>query len=162
MFSARKSITAPSVASFIFIVGAILGSVPAPAGELGRCYSAEVPDPVVLPDGSSHPPGSLRICLSSKESPVRGRHVTSVDGRAIGAFQSRLGFAPEAAAQGGTAYFVFRRNGHSQLVLLGYAAYLGDRWHTYRMAQGPAALVAFEGSPIKAPKDTVLLAAAKK
>ena len=161
MSSARIRITAPSFAAIILAVGLIPVMVPASAGELGRCYSADVHESVVLPDGSIHSPGSFKICLTRKESPVRGRHGTSVDGRAIGAFKSELGKA-EAGARPGAAYFVFQRNERSELVLLGYAAYLSDTWHTYRLANGSTSLVAFEWLPVEARKDTVLIAAVRR
>jgi hypothetical protein len=161
MFSASRSTAARSFTAFLFVVGVMLVMIPSSAADLGRCYSADVPASIILPDGSSHAPGSLRICLTSKESPVRGRHGSSVDGRAIGAYQSELGKS-EAGALPGAAYFVFQRNERSDLVLLGYAAYLGNEWHTYRLAYGSASPVAFERQSVEVLKDVVLLAAARR
>jgi hypothetical protein len=142
------------------VLGVLLLMVPASAGELGRCISADVPDAVVLPDGSTHAAGSLQVCLTSKESPVRGRHATSIDGKAVAAFQSELGMA-EADALPGVAYFVFQRNDRTELVLLGYAANVSGKWRTYRLADDQASLVAFDALPLKAEaeNEAVLLAA---
>jgi hypothetical protein len=57
------------------------------AEESGSCYTAMTPATIVLPDGSVHAQGELRICMTRRLSPVEWLDVTSVDGNAIGAFR---------------------------------------------------------------------------
>ena len=96
----------------------------------GRCIRAEVPAPMVLPDGSSHPAGVIRICLSRAYSPVAGLHETQVNGESIGMFLSQVG---ESEGNGGEPFFVFYRNVSDELVLQGYALPAGERLRTYHL-----------------------------
>jgi hypothetical protein len=113
-------------------LAALLLSPAAWSGGSGRCISALVPDPVVLPDGSVQPAGQLRICLARALSPVAGLHETYVDGRAVGRFISQAGQA-EAGDEAETPFFVFRRSPAGALVLEGYADPRGNRLDTYRV-----------------------------
>lgn len=117
------------------------------AQETGRCYTADVPAAIVLPDGSEYEPGQLKICLTSK-GPVEGSHRTYVDGRAIGEFRSRLGEG-EGSTEAADAIFVFLRNPEGKLVLQGYAAAQGDRFWTFRMGQARRSMTAWrlDGEP---------------
>ena len=103
------------------------------AAETGRCYTAEVPAPIILPNGDEYDAGKLRICMKIKLSPVEGLHETSVDGHPIGGFRSRLG---TSEATGGGTYFVFSRAAGGRLVLEGYAVSQGDRLRTYYLGRG--------------------------
>jgi len=101
---------------------------------LGRCVWAEVPSPIVMPDGSSHPAGAIRVCLSLEYSPVAGLHKTYVGGEFAGMFLSRRALSEGPAEEDlKSAYFMFQRNGEGELVLLGYALPAGDRFQTFRM-----------------------------
>lgn len=111
-------------------LAALLLSPAAWPGGSGRCISALVPDPMVLPDGSVQPAGLLRICLARAFSPVAGLHETYVDGRAVGRFISRAAQA-EAGGEAETPFFVFRRSPAGALVLEGYADPRGNRLNTY-------------------------------
>ena len=103
----------------------------AAAGERGRCISADVPAPMVLPDGSIHGAGHLRICFARSYSPVAGLHRTYVNGKSVGLYTSQKGEAEEATDS--MPFFVFRRNGLGNYVLEGYAAPDGSRTWTYRL-----------------------------
>lgn len=94
------------------------------------CYTAVVPSTVVLPDGSVHPPGSLRICNRVMLSPVAGLHDIYVNGQPVGKFRSRLGRS-EGTGDGEEALFAFMRDRDSQLRLHGYAFLDGDRYTIY-------------------------------
>ena len=115
------------VGSLILLAGVAM------AAETGRCYTAEVPAPIVLPNGDEYDAGELRICMNIKLSPVEGLHETSVDGHPIGGFRSRLGTS-EAAGDG--AYFVFSRAAGGRLVLEGYTVSQGNRLRTYYLGRG--------------------------
>jgi hypothetical protein len=98
-----------------------------------RCITADVDSPVVMPDGSRHPAGSVKICMSRAHSPVTSFHVTRVNGSQIGLYPSRT-FLNEEIDAGNDAYMVFRRNASGELVLQGYAVPEGHRMRTFLMA----------------------------
>ena len=52
------------------------------------CVSAEVPEPILLPDGSWHPAGVLKLCLRGDYSPGAAFHETYVNHMPIGLFLS--------------------------------------------------------------------------
>ncbi len=97
----------------------ILFSGIAAAGDAGRCYVADVPAEMVLPDGSAHAAGQLKLCVR-EFSPVTGFHATYVDRRPAGMFLGRIGSA-EGSAEDGAPFFVFRRQEAGELVLQGLA-----------------------------------------
>jgi hypothetical protein len=116
------------VGSLILLAGVAM------AAETGRCYTAEVPAPIVLPNGGEYDAGELRICMKIKLSPVEGLHETSVDGHPIGGFRSRLGTSEAADDRpAGDAFFVFSRAAGGRLVLEGYAVSQGNRLRTYHL-----------------------------
>jgi len=106
----------------------------AAAGETGRCYSADVPHTMVLPDATVHGPGNLRVCVERRINPVTVAHRVSLDGHPVGMYLSRTGVGE---GRPGTAdgMFVFVRNESDQFVLEGYSRPLGDHVRTYRMHQ---------------------------
>jgi len=98
---------------------AIVAATAAAAGDLGRCQTAEVPGPVVLPDGSVHESGAIQVCLSRAYSPVAGLHEVSVDGRPIGLFLGRE--YPLESRRDHEPFLLLVRDG-GRLALRGYAA----------------------------------------
>ena len=108
---------ASACALFTAILVLVAGSVSA---ETGRCYSADIPAAMVLPDGSVHGAGELRICYQKKFTPVSGLHRTYVDGRVIGVFMS-LSQAPEEGGNNQYPFFVFQPNALGEYVFQGYA-----------------------------------------
>ncbi len=91
----------------------------------GRCFHAEIPQSMVLPDGSTHAPGGLRICLEQTISPASTLHRGDVGGRPVGMFLS----APrpiELTVEDGKAQFVFKKTIDDELALIGYAVTEGD------------------------------------
>ena len=98
----------------------------------GRCISADVDSPIVLPDGSRHSAGSLEICMSRIHSPVASLHETRIDGRQIGIYLGQS--APnEEYAKGREPYMVFGRSIAGDLVLRGYVVPDGKRMRAFRM-----------------------------
>lgn len=116
-------------------LAALLLSPAAWSGGSGRCISTSVPDTMVLPDGSVHPAGQLRICYTRAFSPVAGLHETYVNGQPVGRFVSRTGQG-EAGSEAEGPFFVFSRNTRGALVLEGYADPVGNRLNTY-LIQSP-------------------------
>jgi len=107
----------------------------------GRCFNAQIPQTMVLPDGSTHAPGLLRICKDRTISPASSLHRSDVEGRSIGMF---LG-APrhvEMPVDEGRAQFVFKRTIDDKLVLLGYAVNLSNETTFFDMSRSTDARVA--------------------
>jgi len=100
--------------------------------DLGRCARVEVPWPIVLPDGSAHEAGSLKLCLQQMWTPVAGLHEIRVNGTAIGLFMSRVGRS-EGPAAARAPIVVFRRNGTDEHYLAGYAWPDGEVMRTYAL-----------------------------
>ena len=103
----------------LMLAGVFMLAATVAAGE-GRCYTAEVPGTMVLPDGSKHAPGVLRICTDQDFSPVSKLHRTDVNGRPVGMFLS-VSRAVESSVEEGAAQFVFKRNSSDDLDLVGYS-----------------------------------------
>ena len=111
----------------ISIPGAIWGQ------SLGDCIAVEVPAPMILPDGSSHEAGSLKICHDQMFSPIASLHATYVDGKPVGFLRSRRGFAEDDTE--GRPYVLFQKTHRGELRLLGYAWPHGNRMATYLLAE---------------------------
>jgi len=134
----------------------------AQAGQSGRCVSATIPWPFVLPDGTSHPAGPLTLCLARLHNPVTGLHVVRVGGHPVGQYASRLGRGEDTGEDG--PVMVFERSARGSYRLIGYALPHRDELETYRFydpRQGQRDLLARAPLlPPHTPPDTVLLAAA--
>jgi len=93
--------------------------LPVWGGSSDRCVSVQVPGPIVLPDGSNHPGGTLTLCHVRDFSPVSGVHRLAVDrmpvclvlSRRVGA-ETPLG-APPRVLFYRTADGVYRLVGYS-------------------------------------------------
>ncbi len=119
---------------YVFLWGTLLSvamiSGSLAAGEIGRCYRAEIADRMVLPDGKDYDPAQLRICTTSEFTPVIGLHRISVNGAHIGAYFSRFWESPAAKSET-RPFFIFFRNDRDELVLYGYAVPKRQILHTY-------------------------------
>jgi len=110
------------------------------------CVRADMAEGFVLPDGSAHPAGQLRICLDRDYSPVAGLHSIATDGRASGRFLSHR-VKPEVRTTE-APQLAFVRDASGVLVLRGYTlarngsveGYWLDAPRGARMAQAPAAV----------------------
>ncbi len=116
----------------LMLAGAFLLAVTATTAEAGGCYIAEVPQTMVFPDGSEHPPGSLRICFGQTISPVSILHRISVGGRPVGMFLS-VPRTIEESVEAGTAKFIFQRTIRDELNLVGYAVSARNGTMLYEM-----------------------------
>jgi hypothetical protein len=110
------------------VAAAALAANPAQAQRLGQCVRVELNAPVMLPDGSIHETGLLRLCLDRKMNPAAGIHEIELDGVAQLAL-SRIDRAEADVAAG--AVVVFERNRAGELRLIGYAVPDGDRLVTF-------------------------------
>jgi hypothetical protein len=117
----------------------VLGlSTPSIAQGVGRCIRAELPAPLVLPDGSRHEAGTMmRICLTRNLTPVSGLHETSVDGYTIGLLMSSR-VSMENRRQPGQPFFVFERTAKDGLRLLAYSVAEGREMATFLFNDPPA------------------------
>jgi hypothetical protein len=90
------------------------------AQQRGRCAVTELPGHLVLPDGSIHEAGELKICFLDWHNPSAGRHLILVDGKKWGYLLSRSGQSDASKAD--VPVFVFTpRTDHDHVRLIGYA-----------------------------------------
>jgi hypothetical protein len=125
------------------------------AAQPRACVRADIAETFVLPDGSQHPAGQLRICLDRDYSPVAGLHTIAADGHATGRFLSRR-VKPEVGSPE-APQVAFVRDAAGVLVLRGYTLAHGGRVDAYWMAPARSGAVATASRPTA---DTVWLAAA--
>jgi len=97
----------------------------------GRCTTAVVAEPFLLPDGSEHPAGALTLCVRQAYSPVASLHETYVDGMPIGMLTSRHSIARGSDVQG--SFLVFDRLADGRLSLLGYTSACRDGIEVYAL-----------------------------
>jgi len=116
---------------WILLVLLSAASVDALAGGVGGCTSADVKEPMVLPDGSLHPPGRLTICVTQDYSPVASLHAIRIDGASVALFASRRGVGEGGSVE--PPFFMLLRDGRGRLHLAGYATPSRDRMLTYEL-----------------------------
>jgi hypothetical protein len=100
------------------LVGAALIAPGAQAAS-GGCYSANIDEPFVLPDGTQHDAGSLRLCNDRAFSPVSSLHRIHVDGMPVGMHITRHSSGKGTGVTEPT--MIFNREDDGHLRLLGYA-----------------------------------------
>ncbi len=88
-----------------------------------RCVIAWVPSSVVLPDGSVHPPGLLRLCAMRVLSPASSLHEMAMDGAPVGLLAGRA-YRTEGGPLERPVIF-FRRERTGDLRLVGYVVPTG-------------------------------------
>jgi hypothetical protein len=146
-----------AVIATLIVGGAAWAVVPA------HCIALDVPAPFVLPDGSIHPAGELRVCLSRNFNPVSGLHRIYIDGIPTGFLLSHIANAeiPKDATPSALFY------GESgRLRLVGYTVAANGKVFSYLLWNGHAAsgvaVAASSGGADEAlpqPDSRVLLAA---
>lgn len=161
----RGTLSIPGRASlFALILLSLAGR--AVAEDPTRCIRAELPKAVVMPDGSVHDPGLLRICMTRRYTPVSGLHEIYIDGTFAGLFVSELGKS-EGSVERNDPFLFFRANEDRQWELRGYALPDGNGLVTYRLQSArradrsrPETRIADHGPPPAAPSGWVVLLAA--
>ncbi len=116
---------------FLVMLALVVAASPAVAAP-GDCTSAKVDSPLVLPDGTGYPSGTLTLCKTRRFSPVTSLHKTSIDRHAIGLLMSR---SEIAESTGNTdPFMMFFRQADGSLLLYGYAVpEAGNKTRTYRL-----------------------------
>ena len=126
----RRLISSLLTLATLLLLGA---TAPALAGPNSHCYTGDVPSDIVLPDGSQHAAGKLKICLSRSYSPVTSLLETYVGGMPVGLYPGTVETA-RATEAFEAPFFLFYRNADGALELQGYAIPDGDSVHTYNMS----------------------------
>ncbi len=144
-------------------LGAVVALSPSLAWsqDRGRCARVEAPWPIVLPDGSAHEAGSVKLCLQQMWTPASGLHEIRVNGRSIGLFMSRVGTSEAPVER--VPVVVFRRNGTDEHYLLGYAWPDGEIMRTYllhKFGKAPRAIARKSRLPLLESETTEVLVAA--
>ena len=95
------------------------------------CTTATIQEPFVLPDGSEHDAGSLKICHLQKHYPSSTLLVSYVDGQNVGVL---LGIAGHNEAGSRSAPFMmFARDPDGRLRLYGYGLQEGSGMATFTL-----------------------------
>ncbi len=113
----------------VLVVAALVASQGEALAARDICVSAEVPEPILLPDGSWHPAGVLTLCLRGHYSPVAAFHETYVNHMPIGLFLSHQ-CVSEGPAEA-DPFMMFYRQADGGLRLYGYALPSGDHLTNY-------------------------------
>jgi hypothetical protein len=113
----------------------------------GACATAQVPEPFVLPDGSEHPAGSLRICPVQRHVPTTELLVSYVNGKQIGLLLGTSGH--NEIGPGEESFMIFARDPAGRLQLYGYVIQEGDRLATYRLERPDRLRAALEWSLLR-------------
>lgn len=106
----RSTQAAVAVACVVLATGIALGE----GG--GDCVSVRMSVTFVLPDGSVHEPGRLRLCVSRRLTPVTDLYAVKVDGCDVGMFPGRRVEVEESDTR---PYLTFLRNGRGEWELIG-------------------------------------------
>jgi len=114
----------------------LMALAPSAASAYGdsRCVTADVPGPMVMPDGTAHEAGQLKLCLSQDYSPVAGLHEVYLDGRPLGMMVSRSRTNESAGED--LPVVVFDRAPSGVLRLAGYTSPDGGKMRTYWLEGG--------------------------
>jgi hypothetical protein len=129
------------------------------AAQPRTCVRAMIEEPFVLPDGSEHPAGLLRICLDRAYSPVAGLHTIVAGDHVAGKFLSRR-MKPEGVTSD-SPQVAFVRDAAGALWLRGYTLTRGDAVEAYWIAPPrERRTVVRAPSPTASNTETVWLAAA--
>ena len=94
-------------------------TAPAIASGGSNCTTASIAEPFVLPDGTQHEAGQLKLCVEGRHSPIAHKHTTYVDGMVVGLHIGRTGTSEGPATAG--SYVMFGRGVDGRLRLIGYA-----------------------------------------
>jgi hypothetical protein len=121
------------------------------------CVTAQIDESFVLPDGSQHPGGELKLCVERQHSPVASLHQTRVDGMPVSMVLSSR--ETSEVASGSAPIMVFRRASDDRLVLVGYSYPRSNETIVYSF--GNAHAVSAVQAPYFAETDDVVRIAAR-
>lgn len=124
--------TAASRTALLALVA--LGSVLVVYGKNERCLRAEVPAPIVFPDGTTQPAGALMLCVADY-SPVASYHRVFVNGMPKGLLFSHRTLAE--SPEGPEPRLLFRSTDSGALRLLGYIWPSGKKANAYLLQSEP-------------------------
>lgn len=112
-----------------------------------HCAAAEIPEPFVLPDGSEHAAGSLKICKLQKHYPSTTLMVGYVDGRNVGMLLGLAGH--NEADESAEPFMIFARDDAGKLRLYGYGLHDGGGMATFTLHRPDrlAAALRLPGAP---------------
>jgi hypothetical protein len=157
MKSAQKKSRVAAMALGVMVA---LASSPVWSETRGRCARVTLPWPIVLPDGSNHDAGVLKLCLQQIWTPVTGLHEIKFDELSHGLFKSKVGRNEDSVSD--RPIVVFRRDESDRYHLLGYAWPNGKSMRTYRVqdATKPAAAITHDdGLPLIGSENTMVIGA---
>jgi hypothetical protein len=105
---------------FRIALGSLLLATPfaARAQQGGQCLIARIPAPFILPDGSTHEAGEIRICMNQEYAPVTALHRVYANGMPVGLFVSWK--RPSEARDLSEPHVLFHRLPSGALRLVGY------------------------------------------
>jgi hypothetical protein len=113
-------------------VAAVLIFPIGPAAASARvCATAQIDESFVLPDGSMHEPGTLKLCRGTDYNPAISFHSSFVDNMAVGMLLGRSSASEDAGSE--QPFLVFFRNDLGQLRLFGYALPGQDGMERFRL-----------------------------
>ena len=95
------------------------------------CATAQIDESFVLPDGSAHEPGALKLCRGTDYNPATTLHSSFVNNMAVGMLFGRSSASESAGNE--QPFLVFVRNDLGQLRLFGYALPGEDGMETFRL-----------------------------
>ena len=151
----------------VMVLGAACALASTPAHAQSRfCASAWIQEPFILPDGSAHAPGTLKVCTDTAISPVAQLQRTYVDGMPIGAFLSRRQTGELPVSDKAPALFVFQRDLEGRLCLERYAVWDGRKARSFDMTTAKSNEMVARGrkpAPLQPlpEKETIVVAATR-
>ena len=114
----QKRVTSRLASGLLMLSVLLVIGNTASAEVTGTCVSADLAEPVRLPDGSSYPAGQLTLCVSRFLSPVSALHKVYVDRQPVGMLISRRGRSE--GIEDSRPFMVFQRS-DGYLDLYGFA-----------------------------------------
>ncbi len=119
MSKVRRSTTSRLISGTLIVAAFLILSQGSALASRGRCVSADIPAPMILPDGSEHPAGELKLCVRHHHSPVTSLHEAYVGGSPVGLHSSRRGISEGRATS--EPFMTFYRRPDGKLYLYGFA-----------------------------------------
>ena len=145
MSEARRSTAIRVVSGMVVVVALLMVGQGSALASRGRCVSAEIPAPIILPDGSEHPAGQLKLCVRHHSSPVTSLHETYIGGSPVGLHASRRGYSEGPATS--EPFLTFYRRSDGKLFLYGFALPGRERMEVHTLQ--------VTGRPVSSPQPSI-------